>query len=429
MNINMIIAIVFLSIAVVALSMVSYQQYVNADAHLFELKNGSAKDIVDGYGNKSIRELTEAKVDLEEQAKKMLEQVEQAQTTVTALKDDVQSKEAIIGTFKDEKEKLDALVGEKNKEIEELKGELKRLQKLMNEPNTELETTRRNLAEYKLRVDELNRELKRVKQSYFKYKENAEQRERKLQSKSEQLKEALSKYKSIEASRDTRDTEQYDGEVLEVDVERRFAVINLGSVNRIKRGMQFDVIRWRFNQWQKMGRIEVTKVFPSTASVAILTDVKTKLVCPLTGYVGAPGMRYSPFAASGESNDKVVELVPMEVVEEDTMKAHDPILTGDKITNPFYSPTKTLAFAIAGETQEFSHEELSNLIVRNGAKVVAEVGVESDYLVLGRVPDPANIASKERLALYQETKAAMETAKQFGVPIMREVELLRMFRR
>jgi hypothetical protein len=193
--------------------------------------------------------------------------------------------------------------------------------------------------------------------------------------------------------------------------------------------MKFSVVRVRYGREETMGRIEVTEVFPSTAAVTILSGATQKRVCPQCGFEGHEGMRYCPYCSEGEGNDRTVALLGQGVAEKSSMDPLDPILPGDRIQNAVYNREETLAFAIAGEPQQFTGEELRTLIEEDyGGEVKDEVDVETDYLVLCRVPEGAGGAGEKQLERIQAVKRARERAKQFGVPIMREVELLNLLR-
>jgi BRCT domain type II-containing protein len=106
----------------------------------------------------------------------------------------------------------------------------------------------------------------------------------------------------------------------------------------------------------------------------------------------------------------------------------DPILPGDYISNPFYSRDKSYTFTLAGEMELFSREELTNLIQEYGGSVAPEVGIKTDFLVLGEVPDRSQATSEEQKRRLEEIERVQKLAKQYGVPVMREVELVELFK-
>lgn len=237
--------------------------------------------------------------------------------------------------------------------------------------------------------------------------------------------------KNAIASRQNRLREESnDGQIVEVDVDRKFAVINLGKVDRVVEGMRFDVVRWRFNRWDLIACVEITSVKDAVSTVVILTDVRQRMVCPYTGFEGLPGMKYSPYAAGGETGDRVVNLIAEEAVAKMSMKRLDPIVKGDFISNPFYSRKRTLTFTVTGEPVQYSLPELKQIIERYNAKVTDEVGVDTDYLVLCTVPEESDVRDNpDRKKVRDMAASAHEAALQYGIPIMREVDVLNVLRR
>jgi hypothetical protein len=181
-----------------------------------------------------------------------------------------------------------------------------------------------------------------------------------------------------------------------------------------------------------MGTVEITKVMPATSTVTILSKVKNYTICPLCGYTGTSNMRNCPYCRkSGGEDDimatKVVPLMSGDVEEGSTMDPLDPIIEGDFITNPLYSRDRVLNFAIAGKpVKKYSTSELKTLIRKYGGKVSDTVGVETDYLILCQIPPQEEATTKELKAEYDAAINAKNAANQYGIPIMREVDLLNM---
>jgi NAD-dependent DNA ligase len=174
-----------------------------------------------------------------------------------------------------------------------------------------------------------------------------------------------------------------------------------------------------------MGSIEITKTHPTIAEAVILDAVQREKICPLTGYVAKnPEEEFSPYASQGVNKDKVVRLIDAGIEEKPGMEPLDPIVEGDFVTNPFYSRERDLRFVIAGEPVSYSAREIRQKIEKYGGIVQDEVGVDTDYLVLGLVPEESAVVhNEEALARYKRAVKARDTAQQYGIPIMREVEL------
>lgn len=422
-----IIAIVLLCITVCGLGMHAYgtamtlqqREGLLKDATLIELQdewqNQSAKDkAIEIKGLEDVIEKLKAKLSETEKARdSSASTLEERELLVTELR----AREASLRTSVAEREAAEA---ELRQNISDLlqKVSIAKSAEEMDRLNDELEAE-------KLKRNQNNEEAKREQQLREQQYElhKAELADYKV--KIDQLQRALAEYQNLSARREEGKKELYDGSVLEVDADRMVAVIDLGDVNRVSRGMRFDVIRWRENRWDRVGSVEITKVFASTATVMIINDIQQRLICPLTGFIGSPGMLYSPYIAVGENQDKVVPLTNLGTQELTSMKRQDPIVKGDLITNPFYSRDRILNFTIAGEPSEYSQEELVTLIEKYGGKTLKEITVETDYLVLCMIPDQSTPDKKQ---ILEESKAAQDMAKQYGIPVMREIELLQFLR-
>jgi hypothetical protein len=423
-----VIAIALLVIAVFALGMFAYGESMEVKQRESLLRNSTLAELqAPPWKNDTATEMAK-------KTKALERKVESLETKVTGLEEKKEELEGLLeakGLLATELATREKQLRGKLTERDEAEAKLSQKISELSErvavakSADEVDRLKEELEVEKLKRSKNNEAAKREQQMREQLKENHKDEISKYRSKIDQLQRALAEYQNLDARREEGRKELYDGKVLEVDVDRMVSVIDLGAVNRVSRGMRFDVIRWRQNRWDRVGSLEITKVFASTATAMIVNDVQQRMVCPLTGFVGAPGMRFSPYASSGENQDKVVSLINMGVEETASMKKHDPILKGDLITNPFYSRDRELNFTIAGEPSEYTHEELNTLVNKYGGKVLPKVTVETDYLVLCRVPEQG-IADKKQI--LEETTAAKEMAKQYGIPVMREIELIQFLR-
>lgn len=220
--------------------------------------------------------------------------------------------------------------------------------------------------------------------------------------------------------------EQYDGTILAVDQDCRFLVVDLGRKDHVHKGMRFEVVRWRFSKWNRMGIIELTEINTTTSKAILLDAIQaSERRCDLCGYIAkSQDERYCPFCGGGDEGKKVVPLSGRARDEVVVPKKLDPILPGDKISNPIYSKHKVLRFALSGETLYYSTDELRQAILDYGGIPQDEIDVNTDYLVLGRTLDPAmKQEGEEAKARYEKFEAVMKTAKRYGIPVMRERDL------
>lgn len=233
-----------------------------------------------------------------------------------------------------------------------------------------------------------------------------------------------------------------DGEILAANLRDKFVVVNLGKSESIHRGMRFDVVRWAQNRWKKVAAIEIFKVGPSTSQAIILNEPRVKKICPYTGYIAKDSEeRYSPYASTGDDG-RAVPLVSISNDDHSTMKETDPIVVGDAISNPFYDPEKKLRFAFAGEPVVYSMDILKNKIKEAGGILQDEAGLDTDFIVIGKAPlsdskvisadgEIEEIKEDSNNALsdtFKKYNSAVNISKQYGVPVMREVELYEFLR-
>lgn len=226
-------------------------------------------------------------------------------------------------------------------------------------------------------------------------------------------------------------TEEYDGRIILADAPGRFVTVNLGRRDNVHRGMRFDVIRRRKNEWAYMGIIELTRVDASKSNAVILDGTQDRKICEQCGYVATdPEMQYCPYCSSGEDGDRIVRLIRTDLAEKEPMAELDPILEGDFITNPLYSPRKNLRFVITGEPVFYEPEVLAYQITENGGTVQETISENTDFLVLGRVPEiNEETMGEEEIERIQSYQKALEIADQYGIPIMREIDLINFFRK
>lgn len=104
----------------------------------------------------------------------------------------------------------------------------------------------------------------------------------------------------------------------------------------------------------------------------------------------------------------------------------DPVLKGDKITNPFFDRERVLRFAFSGDPVRYSQDVIKNTVLEHGGEIHDEVRPTTDYLVIGRVPDRrgANEAELQRIREYERM---MNQAQTYGVRFLREVDLFDFF--
>ena len=158
-----------------------------------------------------------------------------------------------------------------------------------------------------------------------------------------------------------------DGEILNVSEELGKAWISLGTKNKLRRGLVFDVFAYQKGGKRiSKGRVEVLKVEEDFSEVAVLENLD----------------RFNPISA------------------------------GDQITSPFFDQDDVPHFVFAGEAAtngKYSVEEMVRKIELFGGVVSTSVALDTDFVVAVKG--------------YEETDE-YGLARDLGVTILRERELL-----
>jgi len=179
--------------------------------------------------------------------------------------------------------------------------------------------------------------------------------------------------------------------------------------------------------------IEITKVRPHTSDAVILPQRQRNPVCPQCGWKAyASDMKHCPFCSLGDDGDEVQPLDATAAgVVGQGQDMFKPIVTGDRISNPFFSPNRPLIFVIGKEPARQPREHMKKYIEFNGGRVVPaadllvrpeEAGTDTvvhevmpyeiNYVIPGKGPD----------------REALQTrARSLGVRLMREDDLYEFF--
>ncbi|MBA3685527.1 MAG: hypothetical protein H0W72_09850 [Planctomycetes bacterium] len=156
-----------------------------------------------------------------------------------------------------------------------------------------------------------------------------------------------------------------DGQVLSSRATDGYLVVDRGQQQNLRKGTRFTIFNRRGGRKVVKGAIEIVEV-EARMSIARVTEERD---------------------------------------------ANDPIVPGDYIHNPVYSPDQVKTFVIKGDFFRYSAEELARFIKESGAKVEPELTTNTDYLVAGERSD-----------------AALQQATKLGVSIVSEDQLLEFVR-
>ena len=134
-----------------------------------------------------------------------------------------------------------------------------------------------------------------------------------------------------------------DGQIIESQAADGFVVINRGHRENLRLGTRFSVFNRHGGKNDIKGVSEVTKVDEQVAVARVLSE-----------------------------ND-----------------GNDPIIVNDQLANPVYDPFKIRGFAVRGDFNHFSKDELKRFILESGGRYDEELTTNTDFLVAGDRCDPS----------------------------------------
>jgi hypothetical protein len=219
------------------------------------------------------------------------------------------------------------------------------------------ETKQRSVEEIQKKTQEVNDERSKAESEYTPEAQKTEEQTKKeneereasekkhkeemlrLENELNELKRRLEEFKSREVIR--YDITEIHGELIEHDVEGKFAFINIGSNQRVVKGLRFYcALPGEYGRLLYKGEVEVKKVWPTRSQVAITTV-------------------YDP---------------------------RRPLLTGDVLVNPLFGTRRPKVVAFAGEPASrrlrLSVNEATRRILEIGSTVKPECAVDLDFLIV-----------------------------------------------
>lgn len=235
-----------------------------------------------------------------------------------------------------------------------------------------LEETKKELA---AELDELSREKQRIEEEFqTKKQEKMEQHEERIQemeAKKRELRRQLAELQRREV--EITNVEDIDGKILNGAAEERWVYINLGKDSGIKPGVRFRVMKkGKAQERIEKGKIEVKQVFENFSKCVIL-ELKNRL---------------------------------------------DPLIEGDLIMNPIFSPKQQNVFVLAGSFGvpgiPFTKSGMKEKVEDAGGIVQDEVTANVDFILVGE--DFRNAQ-------------AVQTAREIGIPLMEAKEVIPVLQR
>lgn len=211
------------------------------------------------------------------------------------------------------------------------------------------------------------------------------------------------------------------GKVILSDPLRNFVAINIGTGAGVKNGFRFEIYTIQPGNKHKTKAYGIVRNAGVTQSECMIDARPIELPTDTqSGYVATePEEIYSPVAQSGKKGFSAEIMTATKTVMSG-QNMMDPVVEGDLIQNPFFDAGRQIIFYIAGSKEvvgerqksaiRYRWTEIKDMAERYGAKVVAEVDTNVNYVIAQKNPgdDP-------------EYKKAVD----FGIPIVYEWELFR----
>lgn len=158
-----------------------------------------------------------------------------------------------------------------------------------------------------------------------------------------------------------------DGTILDLAVETRQVVLDVGRKDRAFPGLLFDIFTYEQGRYVSKGRLEVIAVQDSIATARITSELSA---------------------------------------------TSRPIAKGDFIANPVFDRRRAPVFTLAGEFQRFNKAELATFITATGATVADKLGPNVNFLVVDRPAKDPNCRSGKEQDLAREYQVQALTEDQ-----------------
>ena len=307
-----------------------------------------------------------------------------------------------LGTsVKDEKEKTKGVFRKEETEVrEKSEGQVKKSQ----------EDKDASLARVAAEKQALDREEKTYRQN-----KNYEQ------SALDECKRQLDYLTSREVERATVLNEP-DGKVITSDPVHNTVIINLGTAHGVRNGWRFEVFAWKpGNRKVHKAFIEVRKASVDVSDCFILQKPLRLPRDPLSNYIATqPEELWSPYQESGRAGALLQGLTGEPKMVPTGMAFLNPIVVGDYIQNPFYSPDKSYTFYIAGDKViqqgiqksaiAYSWPQIERVLELYGSKVAKKVDLSVNCVLAQKNP---------------QDDPEYNRAVSLGIPVLYEWEVFR----
>ena len=236
-----------------------------------------------------------------------------------------------------------------------------------------------------------------------------------LSKKTHRLDELKAKIERIRKQQEAEKKVEADGRIVAVGAEEtRYIAIDIGRIHGVTEDMKFSVFEEkRSGDKVVKGRIKVKDVRPTSCDCVLLPAPDEVPACPQCGWVAPKAdMQNCVYCFLGDNDDEVQPLEKPRVVISAKADKMNPIMAGDFISNPYFTPGEVKTFVFGGETIFKSKREIKLFIEEHGGKLEDKLTVDTDYLIAGT---------------GEEAESLLKRARDIGIKVMKEEELYRFF--
>ena len=257
--------------------------------------------------------------------------------------------------------------------------------------------------------------------------------------------------------------------VLAADEDMHTVSVDIGAIHGVRKGMQFDLYSGIHPGLLKKGRIEISRVNPSSSLAVILPPPVPFKQDPVTGWVPPdPSMKYSIYVGGGPDETEAQELVKPKTKQDridayqlkkiedeqgleevdrilkerdepssppvEIGKGFEPIRAGDWINNPDFVPVITdaayqqksvdelramedvnlspLTFYFTDSVRAYRREFLKRLAERNHCKTAEAVSSDVDYIVTSAGSTRADLLAEKLQSTKDKEEVSSEIKNQ-----------------
>jgi NAD-dependent DNA ligase len=213
---------------------------------------------------------------------------------------------------------------------------------------------------------------------------------------------------------------QKDGVILSADSKTNLGVVNLGQRHGVRPGMVFDIFEVRRDGKKvRKGKLRLRRVEAQQSFAVILAARESPKLCPQCGWsTNDITHLFCPYCLGGEDEKEREAQRLVDGSTRDRIVAQEflnPVKKGDFISSPFYLgklKKRAFTFAVIGRTVDRSRQEIRMFLKENGCNLVANVGMEADFAIVG---------------MGTNVGAEIDRARKMGVSVIRESELFDFF--